>query len=215
MALLDHFRRRAIRDHATAGAFIDEQAFHIAESCVRDYSRLRAGDGADALLADPAFAAALDKACWEAYPRALVMVGTVAEVALRPYAGDNAHPMLFGLIALILDHFDQRPVPRAIGDVEWRAARADIERALNDLVRAQPKTAEAVARDHSSFYLAIMPLHPKLGADDFAALGSQLKLALLQIQEAFGQRANLPALANALAGRVPKVEAHEAPSAPA
>ncbi len=215
MALLDHFRRRAIRDRATAGAFIDEQSFHLAESCVRDYSRLRAGDGADALRADPVFAAALDKACWEAYPRALAMVGTVAEAALRPYAGDNAHAMLFGLIAMILDHFDRRPVPRAIGDVEWRAARADIERSLNDLVRAQPRTAEAVARDHSSFYLAIMPLHPKLGADNFPALGSQLKLALLQIQEAFAQRANLLALANELAGRVPKVEAHEAPSAPA
>ena len=215
MALLDHFRRRAIRDHATAGAFIDEQSFHLAENCVRDYSRLRAGDGADALLAEPRFAAALDKACWEAYPRALAMVGTVAEAALRPYAGDNAHAMLFGLIAMILDHFDQRPVPRAIGDVEWRAARSDLERSLNDLVRAQPKSAEAVARDHSSFYLAIMPLHPKLGADNFAALSSQLKLALLQVQEAFAQRANLPALANELAGRVPKVEAHEAPSAPA
>jgi hypothetical protein len=72
-----------------------------------------------------------------------------------------------------------------------------------------------VARDHSSFYLAIMPLHPKLGADNFAALSSQLKLGLLQVQEAFAQRTNLPALANELAGRVPKVEAHEAPSAPA
>ena len=142
------------------------------------------------------------------------MVGTVAEAALRPYAGDNAHAMLFGLIAMILDHFDRRPVPRAIGDVEWRAARADLERSLNDLVRAPPKTAEAVARDHSSFYLAIMPLHPKLGADNFAALRSQLKLALLQIQEAFAQRANLPALAGELAGRVPKVEAHEAPLEP-
>ena len=215
MALLDHFRRRAIRDHATAGSFIDEQSFHLAESCVRDYSRLRAGDGADALLVDPAFAVALDKACWEAYPRALAMVGTVAEAALRPYAGDNAHAMLFGLMAMILDHFDRRPVPRAIGDVEWRAARADLERSLNDLVRAQPRTSEAVARDHSSFYLAIMPLHPKLGADNFAALSSQLKLALLQVQEAFAQRANLPALANELAGRVPKVETHDAPSAPA
>ena len=35
-----------------AGAFIDEQSFHLAETCVRDYSRLRAGDGADALFAD-------------------------------------------------------------------------------------------------------------------------------------------------------------------
>jgi hypothetical protein len=215
MALLDHFRRRAIRDRASAGAFIDEQAFHLAENCVRDYSRLRAGDGVDALLADPAFAAALDKASWEAYPRALAMMGTVAEAALRPYAGDKARGMLSGLIAMILDHFDRRPVPRAIGDLEWRAARADLERSLSDLVRAQPKTVEAVARDHSSFYLAIMPLHPKLGADNFAALSSQLKLALVQAQEAFAQRANLPALASELAGRVPSVEAHEAPSAPA
>lgn len=215
MALLDHFRRRAIRDQATAGAFIDEQSFHLAQSCVRDYSRLRAGDGGDTLLADATFAAALDKACWEAYPRALIMVGTIAEASLRPYAGEHAHAVLYGLIAMILEHFDLRPVPRAIGDVEWRAARADLERSLNDLARARPKAPEALARDHSSFYLAIMPLHPKLGADNFAALTNQLKLSLLQIQEAFAQRANLLALAGELAGRMPKVETTEAPSAPA
>jgi hypothetical protein len=215
MALLDHFRRRAIRDQMTAGAFIDEQSFHLAESCVCDYSRLRAGEGADALLADTAFAVALDKACWEAYPRALIMVGTIAEASLRPYAGENAHAVLYGLIAMILDHFDRRPVPRAIGDVEWRAARADLERSLNDLARARPQTPEELARDHSSFYLAIMPLHPKLGADDFAALTNQLKLSLWHIREAFAQRANLLALAGELAGRMPKVETAEAPSAPA
>jgi len=207
MALIDHFRRRAIRDHATAGAFIDEQSFQLAETCVRDYARLRAGDGADALFADAAFAAVLDKACWEAYPRALAMVGTVVEALLRPYAGENSHAALSGLIAMILDNFDRRPVPRAIGDVEWRAARADLERSLSDLAHRGPGTVDAIARDHSSFYLAIMPLHPKLGRDDFAALRNQLELALLQIQDAFAQRANLLALAGELAGRVPKLEA--------
>src|SRR5262245_22386508 len=215
MALIDHFRRRAIRDQATAGAFVDEQSFHLAESCVLDYSRLRAGLGVDALLADPPFAAALEKACWEAYPRALIMVGTLAEGSLRAYAGENAHAVLFGLIATILEQFDRRPVPRAIGDAAWQAARADIERSLNDLTRSQPKTPEALARDHSSFYLAIMPLHPKLGPDDFAALRNQLTLSLQHIQEGFAQRANLLALAGELAGRMPKIETSEAPSAPA
>ena len=60
-----------------------------------------------------------------------------------------------------------------------------------------------------------MPLHPKLGGDDFAALRNQLKLSLLHIREAFAQRANLLALAGELAGRMPKVETAEAPSAPA
>lgn len=215
MALINHFRRRAVRDQATAGAFIDEQAFHLAESCVLDYSRLRAGAGADALFADPKFAAALEKACWEAYPRALIMVGSVAEAALRPYGGQNAQALLFGLATTILEQFDRRPVPRAIGSAEWHAARADVERSLNDLAWLPPRTAEVVVRDHSSFYLAIMPLHPKLGADDFAALTSQLKLSLLHIQEAFTQRSNLLALAGELAGRMPRVETHEAPSAPA
>jgi hypothetical protein len=215
MALIDHFRRRVIRDHATAGVFIDEQSFHLAESCVLDYSRLRAGAGAEALFAEPPFAAALEKACWEAYPRALTMVGTLAEAALRPYAGENTHAVLFGLIGMILEQFDRRPVPRALGDAEWRAARADLERSLNDLARSRPKSPEALARDHSGFYLAIMPLHAKLGPDDFAALRHQLALSLQQIYEGFAQRANLLALAGELAGRVPKVEASEAPSAPA
>jgi hypothetical protein len=123
--------------------------------------------------------------------------------------------VLYGLIAMILEHFDQRPAPRAIGDLEWRAARADLERSLNDLARARPQTPEALARDHSSFYLAIMPLHPKLGADDFPALTNQLKLSLFHLREAFAQRSNLLALAGELAGRMPKVETTEAPSAPA
>jgi hypothetical protein len=214
VALIDRFRRRAIRDHAGAGSFIDEQSFHLAQACVQDYCRLRAGDSVDALFADAAFAATLDKASWEAYPRALTMVGTVAEGLLRPYAGENSHAVLFGLIAMILDHFDRRAVPPAISAVEWRRARAGLERSLSDLARQRPKTAEAVAQEDSSYYLAIMPLHPKLGADDFPALRNQLKLSLLQIQEAFAQRANLLALAGELAGRVPKIEASEAPSAP-
>jgi hypothetical protein len=212
MALIDRFRRRATRDQFSAGAFIDEQSFLLAQTCVQDYCRLRAGGGADALLADVLFAPALDKACWEAYPRALTMVGTVVGAALYPLAGENSHAMLFGLIAEVIENFDRRPVPRAIGDADWRAARADIERSLSDLWELRPRAAEEVARDHSSFYLAIMPLHPKLGADDFPALRNQLTRALLQVQEAFVQRANLMALAGELAARVKKIEANEAPS---
>lgn len=209
MALIDHVRRRTVRDYATAGAFIDEQAFQLAHACVHDYSQLRAGVGAQALFADAAFAGALDKACWEAYPRALSMVGSVAEALLRPYAG-GSHAALFGLVGMILDYFDQRPVPAAVGELGWRAARAELERSLNDLAWAGPKSVEALVRDHSSFFLAIMPLHPKLAGDDFAALRQQLKLSLLHIQVALGQRANLLALASELARRTPIAAARAA-----
>ncbi|MPZ38567.1 MAG: hypothetical protein GEU95_10950 [Rhizobiales bacterium] len=204
-------RDNTMRDHAAVGTFIDEQSFHLAQGCVQDYARLRVG--ADALLADASFAVALDKACWEGYPRALAMVGTVVESLLRPHAGDNLQASQLGLTATILENFDRRPVPPVIGDVDWRAARTDLERSLGDFARARPKTADAVAEDHSSFYLAIMPLHPKLGADDFPALRNQLKRSLLQIQETFVQRADLPALAGELMAQKPNVEASDASSA--
>lgn len=207
-------RDQTLRDHATVGAFIDDQSFALAKSCADDYARLRAGEGADALLADVRFAAALDKACWEGYPRALTMAGAVVEGLLRPQAGDNASAVQSGLIAIMLENFDRRPVPPAIGSVDWSAARADIERSLGDLARAQPKSVDALVRDQSSFYLAIMPLHAKLGTDDFPALRSQLNLSLAKFQAAFRQRADLAALTVELATRVPKVEAGDAPSAP-
>ncbi len=240
MALIDRFRRLTARDTSrrdatkgdatahepaaqpprdqparapvTVGAFIDEQSFRLAQACVQDYARLRAGEGADALVADPSFARALDKACWEGYPRALAMVGMVVDNALRPHAADDLNMLHAGVAATILETFDRRPVPSAIGDVDWHAARTDLERSLGELSQLRPKSADAVAEDHSTFYLAIMPLHPKLGADDFPTLRNQLKRSLAQAQEAFLQWANLPALSRELIARVPSVDANEAPA---
>jgi hypothetical protein len=209
MALLDHFRRRDIRDHSALGAFIDEQSFYLGQISVRSYCRLRADGDPDALLAFASFATALEKACWEAYPRVLAMVATIVDAALRPYSGENARAVMSGLIATILDNFDRRAVPEVIGDAEWHAARADLERSLGEIGRRPLRTADAVVRDHASFYLAIMPLHPKLGADDFAALCDQLRSSLQQIQEMFAQRASRGALVHELAARVPSVKAGE------
>lgn len=242
MAILDRIRRRPIRDNFSAGAFIDEQSLQLAQTTVRDYCRLRAGTGADALLADARFAPVLDKACWEAYPRVLAMVGEVVEALVRRYAGNNSRAALAGLTAMMLEHFDRRAVPPAIGEADWRAARAGLERSLSNLLDQEPKTAEAIVEDHAPFYVVIMPLHPKLGPDDYPALRNQLKTLLLQVQEGFEQQANLLALAGELASRLipldappaeatvapaetsiapseeagdaPSVEAGEAPSAP-
>jgi hypothetical protein len=235
MAILDRIRRRPIRDNFSAGAFIDEQSFRLAQTSVQDYCRQRAGNGADALLADARFGPVLDKARWEAYPRVLAMVGAVVEASVRRYAGENSRAVLAGLSAMMLEHFDRRPPPSAIADADWRAARAGLERSLGDLAEQEPKSVEAIADDHVPFYVVIMPLHPKLGPDDFPALRKQLKTLLLEVQEGFEQQANLLALAGELATRLipldlpageasegpsgeaseaPSVEAGDAPSAP-
>jgi hypothetical protein len=201
MGLFDLFRRRAIRDPVALGAFIDEQSLLLAEGAVRDYSRLRAGADADALLKDAAFAAALRKAGWEAYPRALAMTASVVDAMLRPQAGERAGAARSGLVATIIAAFDRRPMPQSMRVDEWHAARAELTRSLDGLARQQPKTVDALVHDHASFYLAIMPLHPKLAGDDFAALRDALKAALVRIEAMLTERANMPALVTQLAAR--------------
>jgi hypothetical protein len=203
MALFDRFRRRSIRDPAALATFIDDYALVLAETIVQDYSRHRAGDGADALFADQRFRTALDKARWEVYPRAVAMGAALVETKLRAYAGERSPPVIFGLAATILDAFDRRTVPQAIGEVDWSAARAELQRSLNELVHHRPQTVEAAVQEHSSYFLAIMPLHPKLRGDDFQALCQRLKTLLAQFEEAVAQHADPASLTEQLAHAAP------------
>src|SRR5687768_14454779 len=99
MGLFDRFRRRTIRDPAALATFVDDYSLVLAETIVQDYSRHRAGNGADALFAERAFRNALDKARWEVYPSALAMDAALVEAKLRVHAGEQSYPVTFGFAA--------------------------------------------------------------------------------------------------------------------
>ena len=197
MRLFDMFRRGGrIRDTASLGSFIDKQAAALAQRSVEDYARLRAGDQAEALFAEPAFRAAVERARAEAYPLALAMVGETVEGVLRPHAGEREHPMLYGLIRLILDIFDRKPMPQAIG--AWRATRQQLAQAINELARGPAITVEKIAESYSGLFLALMPIHAKLRGEDFPALRNQLGAMLRSARDQFIESADLPGLIDQL-----------------
>jgi hypothetical protein len=207
MSLFGIFRRHAIRDPAALAAFMDEQGLSLSQHSIEGYARSRAGAEADALFAEPAVRAALDKARWEAYPRALAMVGEVVEGALRPHAGANAHGILFALVDVVLAAFDRHAPPPAIGDVDWRAARAELSRSLSDIAHRSLRALESIAQAHASYLLAIMPIDPRLQPDDFTSLRDQLKLGLITIRDRFAESADLAGLAAQLAAHAPDTPA--------
>ena len=73
-------REAAIDDRAALVVFMDEEAEAFARSAVDAYTRARALQDADALFAQPEFAAMLAIARAEAYPIALIMVAEAIEV---------------------------------------------------------------------------------------------------------------------------------------
>jgi hypothetical protein len=195
MGLFDIFRRTSrIRELAGLGALIDAHAAALAQESVEDYSRLRAGAHAEELFAAPPFRAALERAGAEAYPIALAMVGETVEAVLRPQAGEHAHPMLYGLIRLILELFDRKPAPPAIGITGWRAARQDVSRTLIELLRRKAKPVERIAESYTGVFLALMPLHEKLRGENFEALREQLTLAASKVRDEITERADVPRL---------------------
>ena len=207
MGLFGIFGRRSIRDAAALATFIDGQSLLLSERSVEDYVRGRAGAEADALFAVPAFRAALVKARWEAYPRALAMIGELSEIEIRRAVGLQQDAVLAALTGLVLAAFD-RHTPQALSVDDWNAARAELSRSLSELERARPRSLEGIVTEHASYYLAIMPLDPRLQADDFPALRSQLQASLAAIRERFVQQANLPALAEKLASLPPEAPAN-------
>jgi hypothetical protein len=122
------------------------------------------------------------------------------EAALAPQADDRA-ARLHGLMEAALAAFDRRPRPAAVTAVAWNAARTEIVRWLNILVRRLPKTTEAIADSFAGPLLALMPVHDRLGRDDYPRLRGAMHLGLATIEDRFLVSVDASALAKALAAR--------------
>jgi hypothetical protein len=199
MALFDRFRRNTIVDRATLSAFIEEEAGLLAERAVHEYASVCAGPDVLTLLADTAFRASFEQSRWEAYPLALAMVGETTDGVLRAHAGDDPAALGMGILKLILDVFDGKPPPEPVGSSAWSIARKEIAVSLGELARRPGRPIDAIVDEFASLFLALMPLHERLGSDDYPALRRVLEEALTEIRDKLLRRGALPVLAAEIA----------------
>jgi hypothetical protein len=187
----------AIDDRAALAAFMDEEADAFACRAVDDYTRARVLRDADELFAQPRFAAMLATARAEAYPIALTMIAEMIERALASQPNDRALQRR-GVMSAVLKAFDRRPRPDAIGTEAWDAARVVLLRWLSGTTLRLPMTTDAIADSFAGPLLALMPVHDRLGRDDYALLRGAMHAGLALIADRFAASADAPALARAL-----------------
>jgi hypothetical protein len=197
VAWLEANRGTAIDDRAALAAFMDEEAEAFVRGLVDDYTRARVQHDPDELFAQPAFAAMLATARAEAYPIALTMIGEAIEGALAPQAEDRA-AQRHGLMWVVLKAFDRRQRPDAVAAPAWDAARTELLRWIGAGMPRLPKTTDAIADSFAAQLLALMPVHDRLGRDDYALLRGAMHAALAAITERFAMSANVQSLASAL-----------------
>ena len=196
--VLGFFRRSGIRATEALADFLDEHATLLAQNCVDEYTKGRAGPVAATLFADAAFGAALERARREAYPIALTMLAQTVEGVLRPHAGDKPADVLRALEGVVLSVFDRHPVPAGLTPQAWLATRDDVLRWLDDLPRRRPKLPADITEPFAPLLLALMPIHDMLHGENFPALQNYLRDALSGLHDEFVREARPRALIAAL-----------------
>lgn len=199
MSLFDMFRRKPpIRDLATLGDFIDQNAAFLMQKGLYEYSRARAGHYAKVLLSEPDFLAAVEVSRWQAYPLGLALVAEMVEGVLRPLSGAEAATMQTALLELVLSVFDRYAVPAALDAGTWRGARDELAERLAHIGLHPAKRVIDIPEPFADAYAACMPIHEKLRGRDYPTIKNYLKVSLCNIHDELTKRMDAPAVAAAM-----------------
>ena len=141
--------------------------------------RARAGDQADRILSEEAFARLTETARWRTYPLGLAMVAEMIDGLLRPHA-DAQRALADETIDLVLGVFDRHPVPAAIGKNAWLDARSELAMRLDHISTQPPRNVADIPAPYIKRYLAEMPSHTGMTHSEAGAALDALKRQLVQ-----------------------------------
>jgi hypothetical protein len=199
MNLWKIFRRSPpVRDVAGLADFIDAQAAFLVQKGIFEYSRARAGHYSKVLFGETGFLHAVEQSRWRAFPLGLAIVAEIVDGLLRARAGDERRVVLDSLSSLVLSVFDRYPFPAQLAKAEWLDARRELAHRLDLIGTHAVKFAKDVPEAFVDNYVALMPIHEKLIGHDHQTIRNYLRVTTCNIHEEFEQRADIPALVEAL-----------------
>ncbi len=197
--------RPRLADTAQLGDFLDSQAAFIAQKCVVEYCRARAGLLSRPLFEERAFLDALEVGRWEAFAAVLGDLVLLVEGRLRRLAGSGAGaaPWLPGsLVALAMARLGAHPPPRHRPD-GWAGEAGILADRLERARREPPLPAHRIALGSAPRVFGALPIHPRLRAPDAELVTNNLRINLCGAAEQLDRRAELPALLADLGRRRP------------
>ena len=162
---------------------------------IYEYARARAGHYAKVLFKEQAFAEAVERSRWAAYPLGLAMVGELVEGVLRPLAGDDRSRQLEALRALVLSRLRPLSGTRGCSASEPGARRAPISTpAAARSACIRPSAPSRSPMPFARAYFDLMPINERLRAERFPTMHGYLKVTLCNVHEELTKRMDAPAL---------------------
>jgi hypothetical protein len=200
--LFPGFLRKAapIGDAAQLADFMDSRAAFLAQKCIVEFCRVRAGVYWQKLFSEKDFQEALDHARWRAYPACYAMVAEMVEGAMREPAGLRQRGLPAALEKLALASFARYPVPAGSPASFWDDGAGLVRQRLAATQSGPPRPVRELPDPLARTVFRMVPIHPKLLTNDYDYIFNFLRMNLLRAHEDFLAQADRGALADELLG---------------
>jgi hypothetical protein len=189
---------------ATAAAladFLDARAAFLAQKCVVEFCRVRAGVYWQKLFSEDEFRQKLTASCWQSFPPAVAMLAEMLEGTIRPAAGLRQRRLPEAIEAIAATVFERHPLPAGEPDDFWSKARDLVRERLQATQLDAPRPVRLMAEPMARLIHKALPIHQSLVGHDYDYIRNNLRMNLLRAHEDFLKAADLAALADDLLGR--------------
>lgn len=196
------FRKEpAIASASQLADFLDSRTAFMAQKCVVEFCRVRAGVYWQKLFTEREFQDKLSASCWQSFPPATAMIVEMIEGSIRPVAGLRQRKLPEALERVAADVFSRHPLPTGAPDDFWIEARNLVRARLDATQAAAPRPVRKVAEPMARLIHAALPIHQDIVAHDYDYIRNNLRMNLLRAHEDFLKVADMAALADDLVGR--------------
>jgi hypothetical protein len=179
--------------------FLESRAAYLVQKSIMEYVQARSNMMFSTLLSEPAFLAAYEEARWVSYPAGFSMVAEMAEGLIRPHWAGAGLSLRAALASLGRDVFQGFPLPPAQEPQFWQGAAEALDHDLGLAGLGPPKEVHEIALARAREIFDRLPVHERLRRHDFTMFRNTLRFHMTQIGSDFAERADLKALARALA----------------
>jgi hypothetical protein len=190
-----------IENAESLAAFMDSRAAFLAQKCVVEFCRVRAGVYWRKLFSEVEFKRELDKARWRAYPPTFAMMAEMVEGALRQAAGLRQRQLPSALDALAREVFTKYQVPAGEEPDFWVKAAALVHERLQATQSGPPRPVREMPKPMARVVFNVLPLHKDIVTNDYDYIFNNLRMNLLRAHEDFLKFGDLPAVAEDLLGK--------------
>lgn len=195
-----------IVDAEGLAAFMDSRAAFLAQKCVVEFCRVRAGVYWQKLFSEKEFQDALTKSRWMSYPPAFAMMAEMVEGVLREPAGLRQRKLPGVLVHMAGEVFARYPVPVGADEGFWNDAVKLVAERLDATQASPPRPVREIPEPVAKTVFDALPIHKDIVTNDYDYIFNNLRMNLLRTHEDFIASADLGAVADDLLGRASDIK---------